>query len=170
MPAAWSSGASATAEDSLAPQTSSSQTTEDTAVESVWSAETTGGAYERDEGDDAVAAQYEAIPNGSSSGANSVLASDVASGGTDGEPTLAGSGEVVPPASVDPQLAADSANAVRRGGVRVTPGAGAAFGSVIVGGASGGVAITKRNAAKKITSWAKYKALRHITGDRKADA
>jgi hypothetical protein len=74
-----------------------------------------------------------------------------------------------PPADPDPQLARDAAVAVRRGGVRLGPGAGAALGSVIVGGTTAGVVIAKRNAAKKITNWTQYKAKRR-TNAMPADA
>lgn len=62
--------------------------------------------------------------------------------------------------AADPQLAADVAVAVRRGGVRVTSGAGAVLGSVIVGGVTAGAAINKKTAAKKITNWMQYKSRR----------
>jgi hypothetical protein len=73
------------------------------------------------------------------------------------------------PEGPDPQLAHDAAVAVRRGGVRLGPGAGAVLGSVIVGGTTAGAVITKRNAAKKITTWMQYQAKRR-TNPVKADA
>lgn len=84
-------------------------------------------------------------------------------------PAAAGAAVPPPAEDPDPQLAHDAAVAVRRGGVRLGPGAGAALGSVIVGGTTAGVAITKRNAAKKITNWMQYKTKRR-TNPVRADA
>jgi hypothetical protein len=75
-------------------------------------------------------------------------------------PTSTPTGSTSSAVPADPQLAADVAVAVRRGGVRVTQAGGAVLGAVIVGGASAGAAVNKKNAAKKITNWMQYKARR----------
>lgn len=80
-----------------------------------------------------------------------------------GLPTDAVEEPVVPEpviAPPDDQVAHDVTVAASRGGVRVTTGAGAALGSVLVGGGAVGTAVLKRNAARKVTSWTRYKVLR----------
>jgi hypothetical protein len=73
-------------------------------------------------------------------------------------------------AELDSQVRHDVAAAVRHGGVRMTAGAGAAFGSVLVGGGAGTAAVLKRSAAKKVTSWARYKAVRRPAQDKEPSA